>query len=147
MEVFEKGEWESENNYGDYDDSVVCQFIAYAEGQPQSPDDLTCKDYEAEECMASIFSDPSKPTEPVDAKNGVTATNGQPTLPGAPVDAINGETATNGHGTTSTNGDHASSPNGEKTKEAISGAATTKALIAASCGVGWVSFLVFTDLL
>jgi len=61
---------------------VVCQFIAVADGQPQSPDDLTCLPYEAETCQASIYEGPytdvsAEETSAPGPGEATTSTNGE----------------------------------------------------------------------
>jgi len=78
--VFESGTYEASSNYGNFDEGVVCQFIAFAEGQPQRSSDLTCVGYDATGCTASIYDGPltPPPTSPTATPDVPSPTTAQP---------------------------------------------------------------------
>ena len=64
VHVFNGGMFRTKNNYGDVDDALTCEFLAYSDVQPEDDSEVTCTDFDAATCKADIDADLIPPPEP-----------------------------------------------------------------------------------
>jgi len=78
VEVFQGGTFVAEDNYGDADDGLYCNFLAFSDSfeKPESTEDIICYPYDLASCRGPALAEtsPSVSPAPTEAPNSAADT-------------------------------------------------------------------------